>query len=150
MDTDLDERYPSWRKEDCQAWWRGGGGGTVDSTGGIFSLIPARCSAILSCVQSGGWSQLYDLVHHSPPMWLKTERGNIPSVCPIEFTANPVYGKTFWHIDCFLEKPFSLGTIHISSLYPFQGCMGKVYLQKRTYTFQSDLFKNFKNFFFAF
>lgn len=65
---------------------------------------------------------------------------NIPSVCPIEFTGNPVYSKTFWNIHCFLDKPFSLGTIHIGSLYPLQGRMGKVYLQKRTQAFLKDLF----------
>lgn len=71
--------------------------------------------AVFSHVQSGRWSQLSYLPHDSYLTWLK---GNIPSVCPIEFTVNPVYSKTFGSIYCFLDEPFSLGTIHIGSLYP--------------------------------
>lgn len=101
-----------------------GGGGIQTALGTSF---PVR--ATFSQVLSGGWSQPSYLSHDSYLTWLK---GNIPSVCPIEFTVNPVYSKTFWSIYCFLDEPFSLGTIHIGSLYPFQDRMGKVYLQKRT------------------
>lgn len=81
--------------------------------------------------------------HDSHSVQLPTEGGNIPSVCPVEFAANPVYSKTFWHINGFLNKPFSLGTIHVSSLDPLQGCMGKVDLQETTQAFLSDLFKKY-------
>ena len=124
-----------WWKEKHPAWWWAGVVGSVDSFGA--SSNPNQ----VPCVQSGGWSQLCYLSHQSHPLWLKTEGGNVPSVCPIEFTVNPVYSKTFWHIYCFLDKPFSLGTIHICSLYALECCMGKVYLQERTQEFQSALFK---------
>lgn len=112
-----------------EGWW------------GVWTALGASSNpSQVPCVQSGGWSQLCYLSHQSHPLWLKTEGRNVPSICPIEFTVNPVYSKTFWHIYCFLDKPFSLGTIHICSLYALEGCMGKVYLQERTQEFQSALF----------
>lgn len=109
-------------------------------------------ASVASFLQSHPSAQLYSLgfkaeaettlspMPHSHPTWLTSEGGSIPFVRPVEFTLNPIYGKTFWLIYSFLNKPFSLGTIHISSLYPLQGCMGEVYLQKRTRAFLSDLF----------
>lgn len=73
---------------------------------------------------------------------LKANATNLPSVRPIESTANPVHSKTFRQIYSFFNQPFSLGTIHISSLYPLQDCMGKVYLQKRTQAFLTELGEN--------
>lgn len=117
-----------------QSWWKEEhlpGGVRME---GIWTALGTSFPIpdIFSHVQSGGWSQLSYLP--MTPTSLTWLTGNIPSVCPVEFTVNPVYSKTFGSIYCFLNEPFSLGTIHIGSLYPLQDCMGKVYLQKRTWT----------------
>lgn len=52
----------------------------------------------------------------------------VPSVCPIQFTVNPVNSKAFGYIYSFLNNFFAIWAIQISSFYPLQGSVGKVNL----------------------
>lgn len=53
---------------------------------------------------------------------------HVPSVCPIQFTVNPVHSKALGYIYSTMNNFFTIWAIQISSFYPLQGGVGKVNL----------------------
>lgn len=94
------------------------------------TAIQSECETLLNlewylsyfCITSHLFQISYGMLQH------KCTVEHVPSVCPIQFTVNPVHSKAFGYIYSSMNNFFTIWAIQISSFYPLQGGVGKVNL----------------------